>query len=58
VKADPVCRLLMAQPGIGPITSHAYRTSVEDPAQFRKSALVGACFGLTPRSGAGEVASA
>ena len=31
VKADPVCRLLMTVPGVGPLTSLAYRTAVEDP---------------------------
>lgn len=56
VKADPVCRLLMTVPGVGMITSLAYRTAVEDPARFRKSTLVGAHFGLTPRKYAsGEV---
>lgn len=56
VKADPVCQLLMTVPGVGPITSLAYRTAVEDPARFRKSALVGAHFGLTPRKYAsGEI---
>jgi transposase len=56
VKADPVCRLLMTVPGVGPITSLAYRTAVEDPARFRESALVGAHFGLTPRKYAsGEI---
>jgi transposase len=56
VKADPVCRLLMTVPGVGPITSLAYRTAVEDPRRFRKSELVGAHFGLTPRKYAsGEI---
>ncbi len=56
VKVDPVCQRLMTVPGVGPITSLAYRTAVEDPARFRKSALVGAHFGLTPRKYAsGEI---
>jgi transposase len=49
VKADPVCRLLMTVPGVGPVTALAYRTAIEDPARFAKSQLVGAHFGLTPR---------
>ena len=49
VKADPVCRLLMTVPGVGPVTALAFRTAVEDPARFAKSQLVGAHFGLTPR---------
>ena len=49
VKADPVCRLLMTVPGVGPVTALAFRTAVEDPTRFAKSPLVGAHFGLTPR---------
>ncbi len=48
-KADPVCRRLMSVPGVGPLTALAYRTAVEDPGRFRKSSLLGAHFGLTPR---------
>ncbi len=56
VKVDPICRLLMTVPGVGPITSLAYRTAVEDPTRFRKSSLVGAHFGLTPsKYASGEV---
>ena len=49
VKSDPVCRLLMSVPGVGPVTSLAFRTAVEDPTRFAKSSLVGTHFGLTPR---------
>lgn len=49
VKADPICRLLMTVPGVGPVTALAFRTAVEDPTRFAKSSLVGAHFGLTPR---------
>jgi transposase len=48
-KADPVCRRLMSVPGVGPLTALGYRTAVEDPGRFRKSSLLGAHFGLTPR---------
>lgn len=48
-KADPVCRRLMSVPGVGPVTALAYRTAVEEPKRFRKSSLLGAHFGLTPR---------
>ena len=48
-KSDPVCRRLMTVPGVGPVTSLAYRTAVEDPGRFRKSSLLGTHFGLTPR---------
>jgi transposase len=49
VKSDPVCRLLVSVPGVGPVTALAFRTAVEDPTRFAKSSLVGAHFGLTPR---------
>lgn len=49
VKDDPVCRLLMSVPGVGPVTALAYRTAVENPARFARSRDVGAHFGLTPR---------
>src|SRR5690349_15627608 len=49
VKADPVCRILVTVPGVGPVTALAFRTAVEDPTRFAKSSLVGAHFGLTPR---------
>ena len=49
VSVDPVCRLLMTVPGVGPVTALAFRTAVEDPTRFAKSSFVGAHFGLTPR---------
>jgi len=49
VNADPVCRLLISVPGVGPVTALAFRTAVEDPRRFAKSSYVGAHFGLTPR---------
>lgn len=48
-KADPVCCRLMSVPGVGPVTALAYQTAVEEPRRFRKSSLLGAHFGLTPR---------
>lgn len=47
--ADPVCRLLMTAPGVGPVVALAFRTGVDDVGRFRKSRLVGVHFGLTPR---------
>jgi transposase len=47
--ADPVCRLLMTAPGIGPVVALAFRTGVDIANRFAKSRLVGAHFGLTPR---------
>lgn len=49
-EADPVCRRLMAIPGVGPVTAFAFRTSIEDPHRFASSRLVASYFGLTPRT--------
>jgi transposase len=49
VRLDPVSRRLMTVPSVDPLTALAFRTAVEDPTRFAKSALVGAHFGLTPR---------
>ena len=43
------CRLLMSVPGIGPVTVLAYVSAIEHPDRFRRSRLVGAHLGLTPR---------
>ena len=46
---DAVCKRLMTIPGVGPITSLAFRATVDDPTRFQVSKLVGAHFGLTPK---------
>lgn len=50
VRADPLCRLLMTAPGVGPVVAATFVGGVDDPARFVKSASVGAHFGLTPRT--------
>jgi len=53
---DEVCRRFMSIPGVGPLTALAYKTSIDDPHRFAKSANVGAHLGLTPRKYAsGEI---
>lgn len=49
VKNDQVCRLLMTVPGVGPLTSLAYKTTIDCPSRFRRSRDVGPAIGLTPR---------
>jgi transposase len=49
VRADAVCRQFMTIPGIGAVNALAYKTGVDDPTRFRRSADVGPHFGLTPR---------
>ena len=46
---DSVCRRLMTVPGVGAVVAMTFRAAVDDPARFRSSKAVGACFGLTPR---------
>ncbi|MDR6861052.1 hypothetical protein [Variovorax guangxiensis] len=31
VKADPVCKLLMSVPGVGPVTALSFKAGVDDP---------------------------
>jgi transposase len=55
-RKDPVCRLLMTAPAVGPHIALAFRAGVDDPARFRRSRTVGAHFGLSPRRySSGEV---
>jgi transposase len=49
VKNDELCRRLMTIPGVGPLTSLAYKTFVDRPQRFRRSRSVGAAVGLTPK---------
>lgn len=56
VRRDSVCRQLMTVPGIGPLTSLAFKTFVDRPERFTKARNVGAALGLTPQKYAsGEV---
>ena len=47
-RANPVVRLLMSAPGVGPIVGLTYASAVDDPARFKSSKAVGAHFGMTP----------
>ena len=49
VRDDPVCRRLMSAPGVGPVIALTFKATVDVPARFPKSRLVGAHFGLTPK---------
>jgi transposase len=49
VRHDPVCQRLMTVPGIGPVTSLTFKSTVDEPGRFRSSRMVAAHFGLTPR---------
>jgi hypothetical protein len=48
-RKDKVCLRLMTILGVGPITSLAFRVTVDDPARFDSLKTVGAHVGLTPR---------
>ena len=49
VRDDEVCRRLMTIPGIGPVTSLAFTSTIDVPARFTNSRAVGPALGLTPR---------
>lgn len=48
VREDAVCRRLMTIPGVGPVVSLAFTSTIDAPARFRNSKAVGAALGLTP----------
>ncbi len=48
-RKDKVCLRLMTIPGVGPITSLAFRATVDEPDRFASSKVVGSYFGITPR---------
>lgn len=48
VRVDEVCRRLMTIPGVGPVVSLAFSTTIDVPARFRNSKAVGPALGLTP----------
>jgi transposase len=47
--ADELCRLFMIFPGVGALTSLAFKATINDPNRFRWSKTVPAHLGLTPR---------
>ena len=47
-REDPVCRLLMTVPGVGPLVSSAYVATIDDPARFARTDQVPAYLGLVP----------
>ncbi len=54
-REDPVCRLLMTMPGVGPVVALTFTSAIDDPERFRRSKDVGPWVGLTPgRDQSGE----
>ena len=49
VKNDELCTRFMGIPGVGPVTALAFKTTIDRPDRFRRSADVGAHLGLAPR---------
>lgn len=48
VRDDNTCRRLMTIPGVGPVTSLAFVSTIDVPARFKNSRAVGPALGLTP----------
>lgn len=46
---DEMCRPLMTIPGVGPVVSLAFTSTIDIPQQFKNSKAVGSIFGLTPK---------
>ena len=52
---DPVCRLLMTMPGVGPVVALTVKSAIDNPDRFRSSKDIGPWAGLTPcRNQSGE----
>jgi transposase len=49
VKADAVCLRLMTVPGVGPVTSGAFRSAIDEVERFQNPHLVQSYLGLTPK---------
>ncbi len=49
VDENAVCQRFIEIPGVGPITALAFYSAVDDPHRFRRTADIGAYFGLVPR---------
>jgi transposase len=47
--ANPVTARMMTVPGVGPVTSLVFMTSVEDPTRFKRGREAPAFAGLVPR---------
>ena len=55
-KHDPVCRLMMTTPGVGPVVALTVKSAIDAPERFRSSKDVGPWVGLTPaRRQSGEM---
>jgi len=48
VRDHTLCRRLMTIPGVGPVVSLAFSSTIDVPARFKKSKAVGPALGLTP----------
>lgn len=48
-KDDKEVKRLQTVPGIGPITAISFKAEIDDPYRFKKSRLVGAYLGMTPK---------
>jgi len=48
-KANPVCRLFMEIPGVGPLTALSFYSAIDDPFRFARNEDVGPYLGLVPR---------
>jgi len=48
VRDDGVCRRLMTIPGIGPVASLAFTSTIDIPARFKNSKALGPALGLAP----------
>ena len=48
-RACPITRRMMTAPGVGPVVALTVKSGIDDPYRFKRSKMVGAHFGMTPR---------
>jgi transposase len=48
-RQDERARLLMSIPGVGALVSLTFASAIDDPGRFKRSKMVGAHFGMTPK---------
>lgn len=47
-QSDPVCKLLMTMPGVGPVTSLCFSATIDEVARFEGPSRIASYLGLVP----------
>lgn len=47
-QSDPVCKLLMTMPGVGPVTALCFASAIDEVARFKSASQLASYLGLVP----------